>query len=100
VDGLVRQHGKLATAGETVKSFADARVKRRTVQHVRAIVGKKHLQTGLNIGFGGLRTKCPADQHQCAISNKTSNLVLRQGGHLKLMANVVYGSGEIFFRVD
>ncbi len=100
VDGLVRQHGKLATAGEAVKSFADARIKRRAVQHMSAIVRKKHLQTGLNIGFGCFRTERPADQHQGAISDKTGNLVLRQSGQLKLMTNVVYGSGQIFFRVD
>ena len=99
VDGFIGQDGQL-TVGKPVQSFPNPRIKSRAVQHVGAVVGKKHLQARLNVRLRGLWTEGPADQHQGAIADKTSNFIFRQNREIKLMANVVYRRSKILFGVD
>ena len=99
MDGLICQYRKLAVR-KPLDRFANTGIQRGAVQHVSPIVGKKHLKTGLNVLFRGFRGERPPDQHQGAVSDETSDLVFRQKRQIELMANVVYGRCQVFFRID
>src|SRR5262245_25564350 len=96
---FIRQNSHLAATRQPVKRLTNTGIQRGVVQHMTPIVGEKHLQAGLNIDFSSFGAERPLDQHQCTISDKTSNLVLRQNRQIELMPNVVYGRRQILFGV-
>src|SRR5262245_49580060 len=99
MNGFVRQNCQLAIR-QAVERFTYSRIKFRTVQHVRPIIGEKHLQRYLNISFGGLVPQNAPDEHECAVADETSDFALGQHWQLELMPDVVDGLGEVFFGVD
>src|SRR6266852_4957113 len=88
VNRLVGQHSKLMIS-QTIKSLMHTGIKPRRVKHMRSIILEKHLESGLHISFGGLVGKRAADQHQCTVSNETSDLFLRQRRQIELLADVI-----------
>src|SRR5262249_29436952 len=98
VNRLVGQDSKLA-GRKPLEGFADAGIQDGAVEHVRAIVGEKHLQSGLNIGFARLMGQCSPNQHQSSVSDETGDLVLRQIRQIEPVSDVIYGGSQIFFRV-
>src|SRR5262245_51895956 len=99
VNRLIRQDGHPALL-EPIQGFADTRIERRAIKHVSAIIRQKHLQTCLNVRLCGFWTKSAPDQHLGAVADETSDLRLRQNRQIKLMANMIYRGGEVFFGVD
>src|SRR5262249_9785528 len=99
MDGLVRQYSKFAIP-KLVQRVADPRVQDGTVQHMGAVVGKKHLQSALNIGLRSFGAKRPADQHQSSVPYKTCNLLFRQIRQIELISDVIDRGGEILFGVN
>src|SRR5207249_8513690 len=71
MDGFVRQNRQL-TVRQAVERLTYSRIKSRTVQHVRPIIGEKHLQRYLNISFGSLALQRAQAEHQCAGADETS----------------------------
>src|SRR5947209_13989326 len=99
MNGFVRQNRQL-TVRQAVERLTYSRIKSRTVQHVRPIIGEKHLQRYLNISFGGLVPQSAPDEHRCAVANETSDFALGQDRQLELIPDVVDGFGEILFRSE
>ena len=99
MDRLVRKHCKLAVC-EPVQRFQNSGIEDGTVEHMCAVVGQKHLQSGLNVRLGGLQPQRPPDQHQRAIADKAGNLFLRQNWQAKLIPDVIHRSGEVFFGIN
>src|SRR5215471_6151455 len=96
---FIRQYRKLAIR-QSVQSFANARVKRRTVEHMRAVIAQKHLQPCLNVCFNGLSSKRSSDQHQSTVADETSDLFLRQNRQIELMTDMIDRGREILFRIN
>src|SRR5262249_54558506 len=88
------------TVRQAVERFTYSRIKSRTVQHMRPIIGEKHLQRYLNISFSGLVPQNTPDEHECAVADETSDFALGQDCQLELMPDVVDGFGKVFFGVD
>src|SRR5262245_25045705 len=91
VDRFIRQDGQLAMR-QSFQGLTDPGIQRRAVQHVCPVIGKEHLQTGLNVGLIGFRPQRATNQRRSAVSNETGNLFLRQNRQVELMADMIYRS--------
>ena len=97
--GFVGQNCQFAIT-EFIEGLSNPGIESSAVKHVRTIVGKKHLQTRLNIVFCGFGIECATNQHQRSITDETSDLFFRQNRQVESSANVVDGCGQVFLRIN
>lgn len=97
---LVRQDSQLLSFRmEFLQSLTHSGIQHRIVEHVVAVVAKKELQTGRNVGFRGTLAQGTAYQYGRAVADIRVDGVVFHSRHAQVRASRVHSMRQVKFGI-